>query len=51
MKRRIEINPLVCHGTSVIKGTRIPVSQIVGALAGGGLIDSGAGSTKQVDEV
>ena len=35
MERRVEINPMVCHGTPVIKGTRIPVSQIVGALAGG----------------
>ena len=32
---RVAIDPLVCHGTPVIRGTRIPVSQIVGALGAG----------------
>lgn len=32
---RVEINPLVCHGRPVVRGTRIMVSQILGALAGG----------------
>ena len=32
---RIEINPAICHGKPVVKGTRIPVSIIVGSLASG----------------
>ena len=31
----IEIKPTVCHGSPVIKGTRMPVSLIVSAMAGG----------------
>ncbi|MCL1921849.1 MAG: DUF433 domain-containing protein [Kiritimatiellaeota bacterium] len=31
----IEIKPAVCHGNPVIKGTRIPVSHIINAMAGG----------------
>ena len=31
----IEIKPTVCHGSPVIKGTRIPVSHIINAMAGG----------------
>lgn len=32
---RIVIDPAICHGKPVIKGTRMPVSLIVGSLAGG----------------
>lgn len=32
---RISIDANVCHGQACIKGTRIPVHQIVGMLAGG----------------
>ena len=32
---RIEVNPAVCHGKPVVKGTRVLVSQILGALSGG----------------
>ena len=32
---RIVIDPAICHGKPVIRGTRIPVSVIVGSLAGG----------------
>ena len=32
---RIVIDPAICHGKPVIKGTRMPVSLIVGGLAGG----------------
>jgi uncharacterized protein (DUF433 family) len=32
---RIAVNPAVCHGHPVIAGTRIIVSQLLGALAGG----------------
>ena len=33
MHDRIELNPMVCHGKPVIKGTRVMVSTILGALA------------------
>lgn len=32
---RIVINPAIAHGRPVIRGTRMPVSQVVGSLAGG----------------
>ena len=32
---RIVIDPALCHGKPVVRGTRIPVSLIVGSLAGG----------------
>ena len=35
MNDRISIIPGVCHGKPVIKGTRVLVSTILGALAGG----------------
>jgi uncharacterized protein (DUF433 family) len=35
MNERIEINPRVCSGQPVIKGTRIPVEVILGQLAEG----------------
>lgn len=34
-KNRIELNPKVCNGKPVIKGTRIPVSVILEQLAEG----------------
>jgi uncharacterized protein (DUF433 family) len=34
-KNRIEINPRVCNGRPVIKGTRIPVSVILEQIAAG----------------
>ena len=36
---RITIDPNICHGTPCIKGTRVPVHQVVGALAAGDTID------------
>lgn len=39
MYDRISINPKVCHGQACIKGTRIPVHQIVLMLANGDTID------------
>lgn len=39
MHERISINPQVCHGQACIKGTRIPVHQIVLMLANGDTID------------
>ena len=35
MNGRIELNPHVCHGKPIIRGTRVMVSTILGALAGG----------------
>lgn len=35
MTKGISIDPAVCHGKPVIAGTRILVSTILGALAGG----------------
>ncbi|AUB84024.1 DUF433 domain-containing protein [Candidatus Thiodictyon syntrophicum] len=32
---RIMIDPAICHGKPVVKGTRVPVSIVVGSLAGG----------------
>jgi len=39
MNKRISINPNVCHGKPVIKGTRVLVSNILGSLASGESID------------
>jgi uncharacterized protein (DUF433 family) len=33
MKERISIDPKICHGQACIKGTRIPVHQIVHMMA------------------
>jgi uncharacterized protein (DUF433 family) len=35
MNPRIVIDPRICHGKPVIRGTRVPVSVVVGGLAGG----------------
>ena len=35
MNKRIVIDPQIQHGKPVIRGTRVPVSRIVGGLAGG----------------
>lgn len=39
MNDRISFDPNVCHGQACIKGTRIPVHQIVFMLANGDTID------------
>lgn len=39
MDGRITIDPKVCHGQACIKGTRIPVHQILGMLANGDTIE------------
>jgi uncharacterized protein (DUF433 family) len=36
---RISIDSGICHGQACIKGTRIPVHQIVGMLANGDTVD------------
>lgn len=35
MAERIVINPGIQHGKPVIRGTRVPISRILGGLAGG----------------
>lgn len=35
MHERISVDPKICHGEACIKGTRIPVHQIVHMLANG----------------
>ena len=39
MHRRISINSKICHGQACIKGTRIPVHQIIRMMANGDKIE------------
>lgn len=39
MIERIAIDPKICHGQACIKGTRIPVHQILHMLANGDTIE------------
>lgn len=39
MNERITIDANICHGQACIKGTRIPVHQIIGMLANGDSIE------------
>ena len=39
LNERIEVNPAVCHGKPVVRGTRVLVAQLLGALAGGDSIE------------
>jgi uncharacterized protein (DUF433 family) len=39
VKERISIDPKVCHGQACIKGTRIPVHQVVHMMANGDTIE------------
>ncbi len=39
MSDRITITPDICHGKPVIRGTRVLVSTLLGALAGGDSFD------------
>lgn len=36
---RIVLDPAICHGKPVIRGTRVPVMVVVGSLAGGMTFD------------
>lgn len=36
---RISIDPQICHGQACVRGTRIPVHQVVRMLANGDTID------------
>jgi len=40
MHERIAIDPNVCHGKPVIRGTRVLVANILGAIAGGDSIEA-----------
>ncbi|HLG15544.1 MAG TPA: DUF433 domain-containing protein [Blastocatellia bacterium] len=40
MHDRISVDPKICHGQACIKGTRIPVAQILAMLANGDSIES-----------
>jgi len=39
MNEPIVIDPKICHGKPVIRGTRLPVAIMVGSLAGGMTFD------------
>lgn len=39
MYERISIDPKICHGQAFVRGTRIPVHQIVRMLANGDTIE------------
>lgn len=39
MFERITVNPNVCHGQACVKGTRLPVHQIVGMFANGDTVE------------
>lgn len=39
MHERIVVDPNICHGEAVIRGTRIPAHQIVRMLANGDTIE------------
>lgn len=39
MHERISIDPQVCHGQACVRGTRIPVHQIVRMLANGDTVE------------
>ena len=40
MNERISIDPNICHGQACVKGTRIPVYQIVRMLANGDSVEA-----------
>ena len=40
MHERISIDSAICHGKPVIKGTRVLVSTLLGALAGGDSVET-----------
>lgn len=39
MHERISIDPNICHGQACVKGTRIPVQQIIRMMANGDKIE------------
>ena len=39
MFERITVDPNICHGQACVKGTRIPVHQVIGMLANGDAVE------------
>ena len=39
MFERITVDPNICHGQACVKGTRIPVHQVIGMLANGDTVE------------
>jgi uncharacterized protein (DUF433 family) len=39
MHDRIVIDPRICHGKPILKGTRVPVARVLGYLAAGMTFD------------
>jgi len=39
MYERISVNPKICHGQACIRGTRVPVHQIIRMMANGDKIE------------
>lgn len=39
MLERITVDPVICHGQACIKGTRVPVHQILHMLANGDTVE------------
>ena len=50
MTERISINPNVCHGKPVIKGTRVLVSNILASLAAGETVQDILGNYPNINE-
>ncbi len=48
MNERISIDPRICHGQAGIRGTRIPVHQIVRMFAHGDTIETLLGAYRSV---
>ena len=46
---RIEVNPAICSGKPVIRGTRIMVRNILGMIAGGYTVDQIVTSYPELD--
>ncbi len=40
MSSRICVDPAICHGKPVVQGTRVLVSTLLGALAGGDSVET-----------
>jgi uncharacterized protein (DUF433 family) len=40
MNSRIEINATICHGKPVVRGTRVLVSTVLGALGAGDSVEA-----------
>ena len=50
MNERISITPNICHGKPVIKGTRVLVGNILGALGSGDTIDEIIGAYPNISK-